>query len=1105
MAELLGGLDDALGGTGRLFLVVGEPGIGKSRLADEVAGQARLRGLSVCWGRCWEAGGAPAYWPWVQVMRAWLRGREPDAVRQAVGGAAVDVVQLLPEVSHLFPGLSSPASADPESARFQLFDSTATFLRNAATADPLVLVLEDLHAADTPSLLFLRFLATQLAPANVMVLATYRDIELSPEHPLTAVVADLAREPPTRLIHLRGLGEDDVGRLVAAAGIAPTPPLASALFRETNGNPLFIKEAVRLLSAEGKMGRVEDVAALRLIVPRGVRDVIARRLGHLDGSCREMLSVASVLGTDFTTEALSRLCGKPDGDELRELLDRAVDNGLVGQLQGSLGRWRFSHGLVRETLYGELPSAQRMQQHRRAAAVLQAVYASDEASHLAELAHHFFEAAPLGDVATAVGFCRRAAEAAASSLAYEEAARLYGMALTALELDQTRDAGLVTELLLAEGDASARAGDLAGARETFFRAAGNARQTGDARQLGLAALGYGGRFQWARVGDDPHLVGLLQDALLLLGGDDDRLRVRLLSRLACALRSSPTRERSDTLSRQALEIARGLEDPATLAYALVGRCWAVAWPENPQVRLELATELIGVAEEAGDTERVVEGHLARCDALATLGAVSVARLEIEDMSRKAKELRQPAQLWLVGVQQTIYALMEGDFDRAERLIASEVRPGQPPTLASDDLSLHQMHRFLLARERGQLAEVEEGARAAADQLSWYPVHRAALACLLVELGRQAEAAVVFHRLAANGFQAVPRDSEWLMGLCLAGDACAGLGDTEAADVLYEQLSPFDGRHALGFGEGSVGAVSRYLGLLAHTLGRREDAVGHLRDAITINEQLGARPWSAHSRFDLANVLLARDGPGDREQAAAELRLAADACEALGMPVLADKISSRLDIRDTAHAPAPLADTGPSVLRREGEYWTVLFATDAFRLRDAKGLHYLAELLAHPGREFHVLDLVGAVEGIGPGRSRTGAGRQDGLNVRTSSDVGPALDERAKASYRARLRELEEELDEATSWADSGRAARVREEMEFLADELTAAVGLGGRDRKAGSPAERARVNITRAIHSALGRIRDHSAVLAEHLDATVHTGTFCSYVPDPRSPISWQR
>jgi hypothetical protein len=447
-------------------------------------------------------------------------------------------------------------------------------------------------------------------------------------------------------------------------------------------------------------------------------------------------------------------------------------------------------------------------------------------------------------------------------------------------------------------------------------------------------------------------------------------------------------------------------------------------------------------------------------------------------------------------------MMEGDFDRAEMLIASEVRPGQPPTLADDDLSLHQMHRFLLGRERGQLAEVEEGTRAAADQLGWYPVHRAALACLLVELGRQAEAMGVFRRLAANGFQALPRDSEWLMGICLASDACASLGDKEAADVLYEQLLPFDGRHALGFGEGSVGAVSRYLGLLARTLGRLDTAERHLLDAIEMNTRMGAHPWTAHARLDLASVLIQRDRPADRQQAKAQLKLAADTCDELGMSALGAKVVSELDISPAAST-GPTEGSGQSAFRREGEYWTVVFATDSFRLKDAKGLRYLSHLLAHPGREFHALDIVSMEEGGAPTRG-VKPSPADALNLETFSDTGPILDEQAKAGYRTRLRELEEDLNEATSWADSARAARIREEMDFITDELASAVGLGGRDRKTVSAAERARVNITRTIRSALSRVREHSTPLANHLDATIHTGTYCSYNPDPRSPIDWR-
>jgi tetratricopeptide (TPR) repeat protein len=596
---------------------------------------------------------------------------------------------------------------------------------------------------------------------------------------------------------------------------------------------------------------------------------------------------------------------------------------------------------------------------------------------------------------------------------------------------------------------------------------------------------------------------MLQDALVLLGGDDDRLRVRLLARLAGALRSSPDRDRSDTLSRQALDIARRLGDPATLGYALVSRCWAIWWPENPHERLDLATELIRVGEAANDAERVLDGHMARSGSFAELGAIAEARTELQAIARKAEDLRQPAQAWIVRTSEPIWALLEGAFDRAETVIESEVRPSQPPTLARDDLSTHRMHLFLLGRERGRFAELEDGTRAAVDQLPWYPVHRAALTCLLVELGRHDEARAVFDELALGGFRVLYRDVEWLLGMALASEACFGLRDVERAAVLYEQLLPFDGRHAMGYAEGSVGAVSRYLGLLAQTLAQLDDAERHLRDAIAMNERMRARPWTAHARLDLATVLLERDEPGDQEHATVELRLAAEMCEELGMPALARKVATRLKNRDVDGWPEPAVVVGPSVFRREGEFWTVVFATDAFRLKDAKGLRYLRYLLQRPGGEVHVLDLAAVEAGAATDRSNRPPTRNDELHAGRLSDAGPVLDDRAKASYRARLLELEDDLNEATAWSDSVRATRIRAEMDFLADELAAAVGLGGRDRNAGSPAERARVNITRAIKAAQVRIRDHSTTLADHLDVTIHTGTFCSYSPDPRAPITW--
>jgi hypothetical protein len=241
------------------------------------------------------------------------------------------------------------------------------------------------------------------------------------------------------------------------------------------------------------------------------------------------------------------------------------------------------------------------------------------------------------------------------------------------------------------------------------------------------------------------------------------------------------------------------------------------------------------------------------------------------------------------------------------------------------------------------------------------------------------------------------------------------------------------------------------------------------------------------------MLLARDAPGDRERARELLDTALETTRTLGMAILAGRI-------EDAGGRAPSARTrAQAVFRREGEYWSMVYEGDAFRLRDSKGLRYLARLLAAPGEELHALELVGA-DTFGVRKAAV----EDGLEVGGFGDAGEVLDTQAKAAYRQRLDELGDEIEEAESWNDPERAARAREEREFIARELSAAVGLGGRDRRAASAAERARVNVTRAIKSALLRIDEHSPALGAHLKRTVRTGTFCSYSPDPRLPTSWE-
>ncbi|MEP6469922.1 MAG: hypothetical protein ABJC24_09150 [Chloroflexota bacterium] len=521
------------------------------------------------------------------------------------------------------------------------------------------------------------------------------------------------------------------------------------------------------------------------------------------------------------------------------------------------------------------------------------------------------------------------------------------MALVVLETNAVPDEVSRTEILLSLGDASARGGDLAGSRATFLEAAGIARRTGVARQLARAALGYGGRLPWARPGRDTRLIPLLQDALVLLGGEDDRLRARLLARLACAWRSTPDqRQQSGTLSRQALELAREQDDPATLSYALAARYWATWWPENPEERLRTANEMVVVAEAADDPERLIDAHLMLFMSYMERGRVADARTKMDDVARLSGELRLVfAQIWLGFSIRALMALLDGDFALVEEVLASEVAWTSPFTQVRDETSVARMQLFLLRREQGRLADVESTVRASAEEFPWYPLHRSALACLLLDLGRDRDARAVFDGLAKDEFAALYRDNQWLLGVCLVSEACSLLGDVGAAGVLYEQLKPFAGRHAVGFQEGSVGAVDRYLGLLAATMGRLDDGARHLTEAVRLNEQMSARPWVAHSQADLARLLLMRNETGDGDRADELHREALGTARALGMVFLETQVTER--VRAQPDLPEARVAGGGGTFRSNGEYWTVAFGGNTVQIRDAKGMRHLARLLGEP--------------------------------------------------------------------------------------------------------------------------------------------------------------
>ena len=881
LAELVAGLDDACAGRGRLFLLVGEPGIGKSRLAEELTAHARTRGARILIGRCWEAGGAPAYWPWVQSLRAYVREAEPDALRAQLGAGATDLAQIVPELRDLLPDLPEPPPLESEAARFRLFDAATEFLRTASESRPIVLVLDDLHAADAPSLLLLRFLARQLGSTRLLLLGAYRDVDPIPGQPLTEMLVEVAREPGTRRLLLGGLSQRDVAEYVAlTTSEIAAPELVAALSDETEGNPLFVGEIVRLLSFEGI--QAESSAEVRLAVPQSVREVIVRRLSHLSEECRRLLVSACVMGREFALDALARMGGVSE-NELLDTLDEAMAARVVSDSPEGPGRLRFTHVLIRDALYDGLTTAGRVRLHRLAVEALEALYGEEPGAHLAELAHHCIAGR---DFDRGFQYARRAGDRALALLAYEEAARLYESGLDALELADPQDQRARCGLLLGIGEAEARAGNTPVAKRAFLEAAGIARRLGLARELGRAAAGYGGRFMWARAAGDDRLVPLLEEGLAALGDEDVELRARLLARLAGVLRDEHSRGRRDRLSREAVELARRSGNSAALAYALDGRAASISAPDTVPECLALATELREVAERIGDTERVANALDHLRTALVTAGDLRGAEATLTVESRIADDLRQPVALWQVYSARAMLALAAGRLSEAEELVPRAFAFGEHviPAVA---IPVYRLQRLALCDFQGRLEDVLPTIGDLVDEYPTRPAFRCASTHLHARLGRVPEAKRALDELARDNCSALPFDQEWLYGMSLLAETSALLSDTDSATVLYRLLVPWAALNAGDHPEGIRGALSRYLGLLAMTTRRHDEAEQHFEDALTMNTRMGARPWLAHTQTDYARLLWhARACPGDRQRAQRLVDAALGIYRELGMKTYA---------------------------------------------------------------------------------------------------------------------------------------------------------------------------------------------------------------------------
>jgi hypothetical protein len=1114
LAELRRALDGALSGRGGLFMVAGDPGVGKTALADAIGAEAVERGALVLWGRAWDGGGAPAYWPWLRIVRMLAAERDIKPALQALGPEASGRLTRLipglvgapPEAAETdgAPGDAAAAPGDSDAARFQLFDAITSLLRVAADQGPLVLILDDLHGADHPSLLVLGFLAVHLRDAPILVIGTYREAEARLDPQLAGTLGDIIRHG--QRLPLRGLRERDVGEVVErVAGRRPPERVVRAIHHATEGNPFFIDEVVRLLSAEGRLDDAAKVATLR--IPDGVRETIRHRLDPLPDRTRVLLLTAAVIGREFRLDTLQRVC-ELDPEQLDLALGEAVGSGVVVERPSSLGTYAFSHGLIRETLYDDLGPQRRGLLHRAVGLALEELYAADPEPHVAQLAHHFFVAATAGELEKAIDYSERAGRRAMALVAYEEAADHFERALQAYGLQERADLPRRCDLLLALGTAQSRAGGARVARETFLRAAGLARKLDSPERLARAALGYGagmGGFEYGRVDDG--LVALLQEAREALGDDDGPLLARILGRLGAELYFSDRTDERAELADQAVAMARRIGDRSTLASTLIARFITLWEPENAGARLQIASDVVAIGEDVRDRKLILRGHVWRAISLMELGDWVGADMELAVHARLAEELRDPLHRWYVPLFQASRALLEGRLRDTERLAGEAFTIGRD-THPQNAAQLYAVQLFALRAEQGRLHEVEQSLAEFGRRYPAAPVWRAAAAFAHAMVGRTDDARRAFETLCAGGMAEIPRDADWLATVALLIRAGARLGDARRTGQLGELLEPYAGRAVMaGSAAICVGPVDRFAGIAAATAGRLEAAAGHLERALATARSWGAEPTIATIRLELADVL---ERSGDEssitsaralrsEGLAAAQRLELAALQERWTPV--EEPAAEADARPAPAAAATTALGAPAFYRR-GDIWTIGAPGHQIQLRDAKGLAHIARLLAAPHVEFHALDLVAGpqMRGAAPAVA-IAAGIE--VRARGAGDSGPMLDNQAKAAYRLRVEQLQEEIDEAESFHDPERASRAREELGFVARELAAAVGLGGRDRKSGSDAERARVNVTRAIRTALRRISDHDRQLGHRLGTEIKTGTFCVYEPAPGHEPAW--
>lgn len=1056
---------DGLAGKGALVVLRGEPGSGKTRTCEEALLAAERRGWNVLVGHCLEDAGAPPLWPWVEILRG-LGARDPDFGARATRHHPLlgDLAQLRDPTRATAATGSTPVVDAGE--RFRLLEGLTALLLEESRSHPLALLLEDVHVSDTMSLRALESVQRRVGEGRLLVLATARSHAFDDEGTHAALLADLASR--TASFELSGLSQPEIQRLVELeTGHPADPRLAARLFDRTGGNAFLLVQLARVI---GEGGSVDDL-------PRSLRGALRHRMLPLSQSHREVLSVASVLGHGFDAGRVARV-GKLDEDTVEQALEAGLAHRLLART--SEDRASFSHALVRDHLYAELGPRERRELHRAAAHAL-----SREAEEPVDAVLHHLERAD-GDAPSeaTLEYRIRAARRATEHLAWEDAARLLASTLEVLEARGGAEARRA-ELWIELGAARARSADAGLAPEAFARAEELAARASrpDIRARAVVGAAWDVRSGTARQTSDPHRTERIERALdALPDGETDAAgaRARLLMLLAMELYWNGELDRVRQLADEALAMARESRDARLLADCLLGfvnSCWM---PDNLPERLALCDETIALGDQLGEPSLTILGHhfraVARLESSDTVGA-DADRARVRGLS---EELRYPLLAHHSDNAETIRLIAAGRYDEAEALSRRSLETGQQLG-APHTPALHGSHMLMLLALRGRASSAVGPLRALASQSDLAYAH-ASLAWLLCVAGEPEAARAELHALGDDGLDAIRPDFFALGCLAHLAEAAAHLGEGALASRIYERLEAYRGRSVVvGYATAHLGSVDRHLGALCHALGREEDARAHFEAAVGIERSSGNLTHLVFALEGLAALL----APDPRTAARAEaLRAEAAAARArvgLVMPTLPVAAPAGRSIRSDDD------DRAYAVWCRRGDGWQVEFAGRQTSLPDARGPAYLAELLARPGQEIHVLDLLARVAPEGE-RPESGGGME-------------VLDARARAEYRARIESLRDELEEARERRDTGHETRAREELETIEDALAGALGLGGRARRTGDAVERARKAVYNRVRDTLRRLEDELPELALHLRNGIKTGRTCVYTPE--RPIHW--